>query len=136
VVDSNTYFPFNICGLVLQHCAYVITTDNWVAGMVSWLLDLSYYTQTSHGLSALTKFIQFNTALFAKYASLKNTVKSFVRKYPLSAVPCKRTLYRGVVHFQITSLCWDKNYTQTLLSFSGEAWCILNRKVSSQNNSC
>jgi len=50
------------------------------------------------------KFIQWNSALFAKYVSLKNTVKSFVNKCPLSAVPCKRTLYRRVVNFQITSL--------------------------------
>ena len=87
-----------MCWLVLQHCACVITTDNWVAGMGSWLLDISYYKQTSHVLNALMKFIHLNTALFAKYASLKNTVKSFVKKYPLSAVSCKS------VNFQITSL--------------------------------
>jgi hypothetical protein len=51
-------------GLVLQYCAYDITSDAWVAGMGSWLLHISYYKQTLHGLSALMKFIQLNTALF------------------------------------------------------------------------
>jgi hypothetical protein len=50
------------------------------------------------------KFIQLNTALFAKYASLKNTVKSFVKKYLFSEVPYKRAMYRRVVSFEITSL--------------------------------
>ena len=72
-----------MCGLVLQHCACVRTTDNWVAGMGSWLLDISYHKQASHGLSALMRFIQLNTALFAKYASLKNMVKSFIKKISL-----------------------------------------------------
>ena len=93
-----------MCGFVLQHCACDITTDNWVAGMGSWLLHISYYKQTLHGFNALMKFIQLNTALLAPYASLKNTVKSFVKKCPLSAVPCKRTMYRQVVNFQITGL--------------------------------
>jgi hypothetical protein len=93
-----------MCGLVLQYCACDITTDNWVAGMGSWLLHTSYYKQTLHGLIAIMKFIQLNTALFATYASLKNIVKSSVKKYPLLAVPCKRTMYRRVVNFQIRSL--------------------------------
>jgi len=98
--------------------------------MGSWLLHISYYKQTPHGLSACMKFIQLNTALFAKYASLKNTVKSFVKKYPLSAVPCKRTMYSKVVNFQITNMVGYKLHTDTFILLR---WGLVYIKKESQH---
>jgi hypothetical protein len=76
--------------------------------MGSYLLDILYYKQTLHGLSALMKFMQLNTVFlcstFCKVCIMEEYSQKCCKKYPLSAVPCKRRMYRSVVNFQIKSL--------------------------------
>jgi hypothetical protein len=127
---QHTYISFNMCGFVLQHCACVVTTDNWVAGMGSWLLHISYYKQTPHGLSAHMKFIQLNKH-FLQSMHHWRIQSSFVNKYPLSAVPCKRTMYSRVVNFQITSMVGYKLHTDTFILLR---WGLVYIKKESQHS--
>jgi len=114
---AGKYEP-GMCGVDNQQFGCSVSTDNWVDGISTDYVVMCYFMDIR--LSQCTCEIYLSERVFIllqKYASWEKYRETFCKKKKknlVSAVPCRRTVYRMVGDAESRAYCWSKYEIQNL----------------------